>query len=204
MKASGRMEMPKGAATLVSRPVSNAEHRGVAECIKMSAQMVAWKVSAFVFKCRTPTALLADVIATSGKVMRGIYHVAAGLIANVNASPGANAKGKYIPDIALKAAPNTAPPKQLAANVSSIEEISAKFSAGVSSEAKADAEAATVISADMDSSAAATMGDMPLPVVTNLKARLITWVAPEMVDEKTLYIVQVYETELDGNTLILK
>lgn len=38
---------------------------------------------------------------------------------------------------------------------------------------------------------------------TALTARMMTWSAPEWVDEKTLFIRQVYEIEEDGTTLVL-
>ena len=204
IEAKKVVTMPEGKAVATSHTSDVIKHQGLFTNIRMSAKMIAKLVSTFIIDARILTNIKTDLIAHLSATIDGICNFAVALLSKIDACPAADVEAKNGFNPNMKAIPNPSSSEQIEAEFKTVEKIFAKVSASEAKSAITDLEVTHTIAAELEPSVSTTLGDIPFSIDTGLKSRLITWVFPEWVDEKTLYIRQVYETEWDGNVLVLK
>lgn len=205
MEVSASVIMPKGEGSMVSQPSSSVKYKPLLTGIRMTAPMLVKLVSTHSYKGEHQQMNLLSRLSTATRTaIQGDWRLAVDCLTKADTGTGVKLESRNeLTDSTTNCVASNAMPERATAKLRSEGEMLAKASAEKASGARAVTAVPKRMLAGLKPSAAASLGDEPFPVPSDLAARLITWVAPEMVDEKTLYITQVYETERDGNVLIL-
>ena len=203
----GRAILDADAAILETAPASRPVADGRLECLtgfaEQIAHMVAWLVSVGRFPGETDTDLTIDLRVDPAADMAGDWTAEADLVRHAQACPGIPTRGRYTTSLSMAVDPVTAPPSGMATVMDTTTDLAATGAAGAPNQMSAELRAYPRMDAWSENGPPA-MAVGPGAAYTTLAARMMAWLPPEWVDEETLYIRYVYETERDGNTLILR
>lgn len=205
--ADGSARPEADAPALRAEPVARSVADGrfaSRECGSLLGHMVAWLVSVGRFPARAETDLHTGIQASPAAEMTAPRRHEVELIRNAEVCPGIPMGHSRTAETTLTAGAESAPPVHMGGDMGYA--IAALGACGISGGTKpvtASAGQHIRAAAGMAGGTPAVSRDTTVPVLPAMAARMMTWTGPERVNEKTLYIRQVYETQRDGDILIL-
>lgn len=192
--------------SLTADPVSRsvADGRFVARSERsLMGRMVAWLVSVARFWGRTQTDLVIELQTSPAADMAGEWNTDVKLVRDMEAAPGIPAASALTASVPLTAEPEMAPLSGVEGAMYAEHRLDALGIAGGPLLIAGGLLSAERMDAGMDIGSSVPVYGTAGPAGAVLTARMIAWALPQWMDASTLYIRQVYETQRDGDVLIL-
>ena len=206
MKAELETPIPECTIDGVARPVAYTKLTGLAGNVRTVANAIAKAVADAIFSAHANAELTTSIMAVPSAIAQGIYRLMVEFTADIEAAPGIPDIFSKEPTIDLTADSVTAPPVNNA--IDAPVDLPAAEAMAITGSPE-HIEDVNIETALVDQTATMTLGPnarigAEYNSAATLTANMITWTPAVWVDDKTLYIRQVYTTEHDGNVLILK